>query len=177
MARRGRPRGRRGPQGPNPIDVHVGQRVRLRRTMLGMSQERLAEAIGLTFQQIQKYEKGANRIGSSRLFDLSRILSVPVGYFFEEISSDVAANSPARQLGGWSDREQAEFDHDRDPVLKRETLELVRAYYQIQDEVLRKRLFEITKILSAGSRRSKGPNAEGDAPRVGRPPKVKSKVV
>ena len=177
MARRGRPRGRRGPQGPNPIDVHVGQRVRLRRTMLGLSQERLAEAIGLTFQQIQKYEKGANRIGSSRLFDLSRILSVPVGYFFEEISSETAASSPAKQLGGWSDQEQADFDHDRDPILKRETLELVRAYYQIEDAVLRKRLFEITKILSATSRRQRGLDVEDDKPRRGRPPKTKPKTL
>ena len=61
---------------PNPIDVHVGSRIRLRRTLLGMSQERLAEAIGLTFQQVQKYERGANRVGSSRLFDLSRVLDV-----------------------------------------------------------------------------------------------------
>src|ERR1041384_5108638 len=70
---------------PNPIDVHVGTRVRLRRTLLGMSQEKLGEAIGLTFQQVQKYERGANRIGASRLYDLSRVLDVPVSYFFEEL--------------------------------------------------------------------------------------------
>src|SRR5213075_2885231 len=70
---------------PNPIDVHVGSRIRLRRTLLGMSQERLAEAIGLTFQQVQKYERGANRVGSSRLFDLSRVLDVTVSYFFEDM--------------------------------------------------------------------------------------------
>ena len=63
---------------PNPIDVHVGQRIRQRRTLLGMSQEKLAEAIGLTFQQVQKYERGANRVGSSRLFDLARVLDVPI---------------------------------------------------------------------------------------------------
>ncbi len=69
---------------PNPIDVHVGSRVRLRRTLLGMSQEKLGEAIGLTFQQVQKYERGANfRVGASRLYDLSRVLDVPVSYFFE----------------------------------------------------------------------------------------------
>ena len=69
---------------PNPIDAHVGSRVRLRRMLLGMSQERLGESMGLTFQQVQKYEKGANRIGASRLFHISKILDVPVGVFFEE---------------------------------------------------------------------------------------------
>ena len=76
---------------PNPIDVHVGQRVRQRRTLLGMSQEKLAEAIGLTFQQVQKYERGANRVGSSRLFDLARVLDVPIAYFFEDMEANVAA--------------------------------------------------------------------------------------
>ena len=69
---------------PNPVDVHVGSRVRLRRTLLGMSQEKLGDALGLTFQQVQKYERGANRVGASRLYDLSRVLDVPVAYFFEE---------------------------------------------------------------------------------------------
>src|SRR3569833_3753192 len=81
------PRSTRGrmPSGkPNPVDVHVGARVRLRRTLLGMSQEKLGEAIGLTFQQVQKYERGANRIGASRLFDLSRVLDVPVSFFFDD---------------------------------------------------------------------------------------------
>ena len=72
---------------PNPIDVQVGSRVRLRRNMLGLSQEKLGEAIGLTFQQVQKYERGANRVGSSRLFDLARVLDVPVSYFFDEMSA------------------------------------------------------------------------------------------
>ena len=83
-----RPRGRKG--GPNPIDIHVGARVRLRRTLLGMSQEKLGDAIGLTFQQVQKYERGANRIGASRLFDLSRVLDVPVSFFFDDMSADTA---------------------------------------------------------------------------------------
>jgi len=67
---------------PSPIDVHVGSRIRLRRTLLGMSQERLGEALGLTFQQVQKYERGVNRVGASRLFDLSRVLDVPISFFF-----------------------------------------------------------------------------------------------
>ncbi|HIC80951.1 MAG TPA: XRE family transcriptional regulator, partial [Kiloniellaceae bacterium] len=90
MARQGAALGDRRTGGPNPVDVHVGGRVRLRRTLLGMSQEKLGEAIGLTFQQVQKYERGANRVGASRLFDLSRVLDVPVGFFFDEMPSDVA---------------------------------------------------------------------------------------
>src|SRR5512138_3267596 len=75
---------------PNPIDIHVGSRIRLRRTLLGMSQQKLGEAIGLTFQQVQKYERGANRVGSSRMFELARVLDVPISYFFEEMGSDTA---------------------------------------------------------------------------------------
>ena len=70
---------------PSPIDVHVGSRIRLRRTLLGMSQERLGESLGLTFQQVQKYERGVNRVGASRLFDLSRVLDVPISFFFDDM--------------------------------------------------------------------------------------------
>src|SRR5438128_12652470 len=79
---------------PNPIDIHVGSRVRLRRTLLGMSQEKLGESLGLTFQQVQKYERGANRIGASRLWDLSRVLECPVAFFFEEMDQQTASASP-----------------------------------------------------------------------------------
>ncbi len=130
---------------PNPIDVHVGSRVRLRRTLLGMSQEKLGEAIGLTFQQVQKYERGANRIGSSRLFDLARVLDVPVSYFFEDMSPDTAARTPSRIKGLGEARTQPIAP---DPMVKRETLELVRAYYRIGDPSIRKRLFELTKSLA-----------------------------
>lgn len=137
----------RGAGGPNPIDIHVGGRVRLRRTLLGMSQEKLGEAIGLTFQQVQKYERGANRIGASRLFDLCRVLDVPVGFFFDDMPDEVAARSPG-QIRGMAEI-QAEFEPD--PMAKRETLELVRAYYKISDPKVRKRLFEMTKALGAFS--------------------------
>src|ERR1700683_3458182 len=83
-------RRRRKSDKPSPIDVHVGARLRLRRTLLGMSQEKLGQAIGLTFQQVQKYERGANRIGASRLYDLSRVLDVPVSFFFEEMAPGAA---------------------------------------------------------------------------------------
>jgi transcriptional regulator with XRE-family HTH domain len=129
---------------PSPIDVHVGSRVRLRRTLLGMSQEKLGTAIGLTFQQVQKYERGANRIGASRLFDLARVLDVPVSFFFEE-------------MGGGQERHGAEAvelrneTSDPDPMAKRETLELVRAYYRIPDAQLRRRLFDLAKALASFS--------------------------
>ncbi len=148
-------RGRgRGSGGSNPIDIHVGSRVRLRRTLLGMSQKKLGEVIGLTFQQVQKYEMGANRIGCSRLFDISRALDVPVGYFFEEITDEAAASSPARRLGGWSELDQKSFDVVRDPLAKRETLELIRAYYKIPKESVRKELFELIKTLARDADRT-----------------------
>ena len=141
-------RGRKvGPEGSVPIDIHVGSRVRLRRTLLGMSQRNLAEAIGLSFQQLQKYERGANRIGASRLFDLSRVLDVPIGFFFDDMSDEVAARSP-RQIRGMAEKPAK---YEPDPMAKRETLELVRAYYRITDARVRKRLFEMTKALAAFS--------------------------
>ena len=81
------------PRGPNPIDVHVGSRVRLRRQLMKMSQEKLGDELGVTFQQVQKYERGANRIGSSRLFDLSRVLDVPVSFFFDDMPAEIADSS------------------------------------------------------------------------------------
>ncbi|MEE8214488.1 MAG: helix-turn-helix domain-containing protein [Alphaproteobacteria bacterium] len=137
----------RGTGRPNPVDVHVGARVRLRRTLLGMSQEKLGDAIGLTFQQVQKYERGANRIGSSRLFDLSRVLDVPIEFFFDEMPGDVAASSPAQTRG----MAEEPVSYELDPMAKRETLELVRAYYKITDPHVRKRLFELTKALGAAA--------------------------
>lgn len=134
---------------PNPIDVHVGSRVRLRRTLLGMSQEKLGEAIGLTFQQVQKYERGANRVGASRLYDLSRVLDVPVGFFFDEMTEEVAGASPG-QIRGNGGLPLDGIEPELDPMAKRETLELVRAYYRISSPKVRKRIFELTKALAAG---------------------------
>tara|TARA_R110002094_G_scaffold157588_1_gene143880 strand:+ start:155 stop:439 length:285 start_codon:yes stop_codon:yes gene_type:complete len=84
---------------PDPVDIHVGARVRLRRTLLGMSQEKLGKALGLTFQQVQKYERGANRIGSSRLFQLSRILDVPVSFFFDEMAPETTKKADGMAEG------------------------------------------------------------------------------
>ncbi len=133
---------------PSPIDVHVGSRIRLRRTLLGMSQERLGEALGLTFQQIQKYERGVNRVGASRLFDLSRVLDVPISFFFDDMPEPLAAS-----YGGHATRRAVGFGEpsegvDDDALHKRETLELVRAYYKITDPSVRKRVFELIRSLA-----------------------------
>lgn len=143
--RRGR---KRGPGGPNPVDLHVGGRLRLRRTLLGMSQGKLAEALDMTFQQVQKYERGTNRISSSRLFDLSLALDVPVDYFFEGMTGEVAAASPVQQHGGSPDQDRQAFDFAQDPMAMRETLELIRVYYELPTESLRRELFELIKALS-----------------------------
>jgi len=132
---------------PNPIDVHVGHRIRQRRALLGMSQEKVAEALGLTFQQVQKYERGTNRVGSSRLFDLTRILGVPISYFFEEMEAGVAAKSPSRLMGVPVSKMQEHFAKP-DPLAKRETLELMRAYYRIADPGVRRRMFNLIKALA-----------------------------
>src|SRR5215212_933479 len=122
MARSQPPRrpGRPRMETPNPIDIRVGARLRLRRTLLGMSQEKLGEAIGLTFQQVQKYERGANRIGASRLFDLSRVLDVPVSFFFDDMAADPNSIPTSDGLvGGFGEEKSSSFEPD--PMAKRET--------------------------------------------------------
>ena len=133
---------------PNPVDIHVGGRVRQRRTLLGLSQEKLGDAVGLTFQQIQKYERGANRIGASRLFQLSRILDVPISFFFEDIPANLRT-AEGQVTIGLREREQKTLESD--PLARRETLELGRAYYRIYNPKVRKRLFELTKSLANAS--------------------------
>ncbi len=130
--------------GPSPIDVHVGSRVRLRRTLLGMSQEKLGEAIGLTFQQVQKYERGMNRISASKLWKLSNVLDVPVSYFFDDLGVDEDGRVAGSAAGEVSSTDTLALD----PMAKRETLELVRAYYKIADPLVRRRLFELTKAAA-----------------------------
>lgn len=133
---------------PNPVDIHVGSRLRLRRTLLGLSQEKLGEAVGLTFQQIQKYERGANRIGASRLYALSRVLDVPVAFFFEDMPAEISGKG-GKPVPGMAEKYQEDFSHD--PLAKRETLELVRAYYRIKEPNVRKRLFDLAKSLASAS--------------------------
>lgn len=129
----------------NAIDVHVGRRVRLRRTLLGMSQEQLGDALNITFQQVQKYERGSNRISASRLWDIGQILDVPVSFFFDDMSHDTMEHSPRRML----DRVESDYEEQRvDPMARRETLELVRAYYRIENQQVRKRITEMVKAVS-----------------------------
>ncbi len=120
----------------------------MRRTLLGMNQTNLGDAIGVSYQQMQKYERGTNRISASRLFDLSRVLDVPVEYFFDDMPAAVAASSPATEKRG---RAKKPPSYEPDPMAKRETLGLVRAYYKITDPEIRKRLYELAKVLGAGA--------------------------
>lgn len=124
---------------PNPIDTHVGSRVRLRRMLIGMSQERLGEQMGLTFQQIQKYEKGVNRIGASRLLNLSQILDVPVQFFFDGAPVDGA------QAGEKADGESFIYEF----VNSREGLELNRAFVRISDAKVRRSVIELVRSLAS----------------------------
>ncbi len=129
---------------PNEMDIHVGQRLRVRRALLGLSQEKLAEAVGLTFQQIQKYERGTNRVSAGRLFDMSKILDVPVSYFFEQFGQS-SSNSYATQ--GLSDNGQESFEHE-DVMNSKETLDLIRIYYSVDDSEARKDIVKFIKSMA-----------------------------
>jgi transcriptional regulator with XRE-family HTH domain len=141
MSKTGRRPGRPRIEKPHPVDVLVGRRVRLRRTLLGMSQEKLGDAIGLTFQQVQKYERGSNRIGSSRLWELSQVLDVPVGFFFEghDGADGHAEAAPEAGDGGGA---------PSDRIADRETMELVRAFRRIRDAGVRRRIYDLIKAMA-----------------------------
>lgn len=130
----------------NSVDRHVGKRVRLRRTLLGLSQEQLGDALNLTFQQVQKYERGTNRISASRLWDISQILDTSISYFFEDMSPQTKLGSPRKV--NREEQKLLEDDFERDPISRRETLELVRTYYSISEPNVRKRLAELIKIVA-----------------------------
>jgi transcriptional regulator with XRE-family HTH domain len=127
----------------NSIDVHVGGRVRLRRMVLGMSQEKLGEQLGLTFQQVQKYEKGVNRIGAGRLFDLSHVLGVPIQFFYEDAP---AYQTESAGHGGFSER-STENDIV-DFLATREGLELNRAFVRIADPKSRRAIVDLVRSLA-----------------------------
>jgi transcriptional regulator with XRE-family HTH domain len=127
---------------PNPVDLHVGDRIRLRRMLMGMSQQELGKALGLSFQQMQKYERGVNRVAASRLHDLSRVLDVPLSFFFDDIK-------PATVDTASGSREAMAAGDALDPV-PRETLELVREYYRIGPQI-RHRLLELMKAIANAS--------------------------
>lgn len=129
---------------PNPVDKHVGSRVRMRRILIGMSQEKLGESLGLTFQQVQKYEKGTNRIGASRLQQISQILGVPVEFFFD--GAPTAESGISGPSGGFSD--SAETRYVADFLSTSEGVQLTRAFVKIRDPKLRRKIVELVTTLS-----------------------------
>ena len=139
----------------SPVDAHVGTRIKLRRTLMGMSQERLGESLGLTFQQVQKYERGVNRVGASRLFDLSRVLDVPISFFFDDMPAPLAGMPPpgatggSRRVYGFADAQDSFGGVGDEQLNRRETLELVRAYYKITDPSVRKRVSDLIKSMAS----------------------------
>jgi transcriptional regulator with XRE-family HTH domain len=125
----------------NPIDTQVGSRVRLRRMTIGMSQERLGEMLGLTFQQVQKYEKGVNRIGAGRLFDVARILGVPIDYFYESVSAPPLA-------GGLGTSGNEALRPAMELAASAEGLQLSLAFMRIKDARVRKRVLDLVRSLA-----------------------------
>lgn len=124
----------------NPIDVHVGKRIRVRRTILGMSQETLADALGITFQQVQKYEKGINRVSASRLYEISQVLGAPISFFYDEYGAEENVHSYGFAEDG------AGFEAE--DLKTRESMSLLKAYYKISDAKVRKKALELIKSLA-----------------------------
>ena len=135
----------RGSRRANPIDVHVGSRVRLRRMLLGISQEKLGERLGLTFQQVQKYEKGVNRIGASRLFDLARVLGVSIEYFYED-APNLSGGAVEAAAPGMAERPSDGFMFEF--LNTREGLELNRAFAKITDPKARRAVVDLVRALA-----------------------------
>lgn len=134
-----------GPRSPNPVDVHVGARIRLRRKVLKMSQEKLGERLGVTFQQVQKYERGANRVGASRLWKISEVLDVPVSYFYEGLSTE---------YGGQSDNPALlAAEPDQSPLVyefinSSDGVSLAKAVLQIKNKAVRRQILELARSLA-----------------------------
>lgn len=138
--------GQHGPRRPNPIDAHVGGRVKLRRMLLGMSQEKLGEQLGLTFQQVQKYEKGINRIGASRLFDLAKVLGVSVQFFYDQLPG---APNGAGTVSGFA--EPSDDTMVSEFLSSRDGLELVKAFSRISDPKVRRSIVDLARTLAGES--------------------------
>lgn len=154
-------RGRKSDGAPNPIDVHVGNRIRLRREVLGITQETLAARLGLTFQQVQKYERAMNRVGASRLWDIAQVLSEPVGFFFDEMSDETLAQSP-RRVGG-----NAEIDdvltESEDPMQSQEAMMLIKAYNRITNRATAGALRDLILKMSVTQKRVENESKEENA--------------
>ncbi|MGB7037625.1 MAG: helix-turn-helix transcriptional regulator [Xanthobacteraceae bacterium] len=132
---------------PNPTDKHVGARVRMRRMMLGMSQEKLGDALGLTFQQVQKYEKGTNRIGASRLQQISQILQVPVSFFFEGAPSAITSGRHEGMAEAPSPAYVSDF------LATSDGLALTKAFMRIEDSKLRRRIVDLVEQIAGRDKR------------------------
>ena len=139
-------RGRQADGAPNPIDQHVGRRIRLRRNRLGWSQTVLAEKLGVTFQQLQKYERGANRVSGSRLYDIAQALNISISYFFEDVPDEVMVLSP-RTLGGSKSVSVTGIGNVPD---QSETNQLLDVYYRISDPNIRGKVYALAKALAGG---------------------------
>ncbi|MBQ9235907.1 MAG: helix-turn-helix transcriptional regulator [Alphaproteobacteria bacterium] len=141
----------RTPQGaPNPIDIHVGNRIKIRRNLLGWSQEMLGDKLGLTFQQIQKYEKGLNRVSASRLWDFGVVMNTPVSFFYDDMDEGTALHSPMSFSNPKNVTSLSENVNmfEADPMRKQETLELVQAYYKISNRKVAKQLFDLMLTMA-----------------------------
>lgn len=135
-------RGRLSDGAPNPIDVHVGTQLKLRRILLGLSQERLADELGITFQQVQKYEKGLNRIGASRLWDLAQVLGVSVDYFYENLDENTRNKSP-RKISNHLILSDNAQEFDMSILLNKDIRDLINAYMQISDPKVAKNVLNL----------------------------------
>ncbi len=147
MPKFGSGHGGRGTGKPGPVDAHIGARVRLRRRQLGMRQASLGEAIAVSFQMVQRYEQGLDRISAAGLYHIAKALEVPIGFFFEDMPVALAARTTVQGSGKAKEAPYYELD----PVVKRETLQLLRAYYDISDPRVREQLFAMVKVLGAAA--------------------------
>lgn len=132
---------------PHPIDIYVGQRLKHRRNAMGLSQSELAEAVGITFQQVQKYERGANRMGASRLYELSKVLEVSVSFFFDGYEKKMAASAASHS--GMA-QESAIFEHEPAAAGGREAMELMRSFQRVQNPKIRKSVLTLVRNMADG---------------------------
>jgi transcriptional regulator with XRE-family HTH domain len=134
------------PSDIHPLDLHVGNRLRLRRLCMNLTQEKLANLVGLTFQQVQKYEHGSNRISASRLYEIATALKVPVSYFYEEIPGELPSFEGMAESG----QDSVDADNELDPIdmSSRETFDLLRAYYRITDQKKRKKILDLIRVMT-----------------------------
>jgi|HubBroStandDraft_3_1064219.scaffolds.fasta_scaffold00807_6 transcriptional regulator with XRE-family HTH domain len=137
--------------GSPDVDAHVGTRLRQRRVLLGLSQAGLGNAVGVTFQQIHKYEHGASTISASTLFEFAKLLNVPVSHFFDEMPAAALSERPASRRGQAARDKVVTPTEPQDPLIRRETLELVQAYYKIRSDQVRKCVFELVKAVGVAS--------------------------